>query len=132
MSAALTAWSSLSRSPADGDHHLLTAFGLDLDHHRVVAPRGCGPAHAPDVVAAHVVTQPRKRRRRSGRLRASKARHRAQAASESELDALDGDDVWKHRDLALKLQSQLPPPPPVSAPDLEVDRAEPVGAAARR
>jgi len=39
------------------DHHLLAAFRLDLDDHRMVAPGCRRPAHAPYVVATNVVPE---------------------------------------------------------------------------
>ena len=114
------------------DHHLLPALRLDLDDHRAVAPGGRGPAHAPHIVTTHVVAQAGERGRRAGRPRPPHAGHRAEPAPQRELDALDRDDVRKNRDLLRFRQLDLTAPPPVFAPDLQVDGAKPIGASLRR
>src|SRR5207253_10141571 len=116
----------------DRDDDLLAALSLDLDHNRAVAPRGCSPAAASHVIAAHVVAQTRERSRGAGRLCASHADHRAQSPPQRQLDALDRNDVRKYRNLALLRQPDLAPPPSLIAPDLQVDRTELIRAAARR
>ena len=102
----------------DGDHHLLAALSLDLDHHRPVAARGRGPADAPHVVSPDVVAQSSKSGGRARRLRAPLPDQRAQAPAQRQLDALDGDDVREHSDVVRQLQAHLAAQPAVLAGNL--------------
>jgi len=110
------------------DDHLLSPFGLDLDHDRAVPSGGGGPAYAADVVAPDVVAQARERSRRARRPGAAHPHHGSQPSSQRELDALDGDDVREHRDLLRLRQPDLPAPPSFVTPHLQVDRTEHVSA----
>ena len=103
------------------DHHLLPALRLHLHDDGTVAPSSRCPAHAPDVIAANVVAQACERGRGARRTRATEAHHGAQAASQRQLHALDGDNVGKDRHLMWMLQADLPAPPAFIAPDLEID-----------
>ena len=121
------------QAPAvEGDDHLLSALGLDLDDHRPVAPRGRCPADAAHVVAAHVLAQARECRRGARGPRASHARHRAQAPTQRELDAPDRDHVGKDSRVFSVRKADLAPPPAVPPPDLQVDGVKDIRAALRR
>src|SRR5579859_930426 len=98
-------------SAVDGDHDLLAALGLDLDHNGPVATCSRSPADPPDIVAANIVPQPGERRRRSRWTGAPQSGHRAQSAPQAELDTLDGNHVRKDSDLTRMRQPDLPTPP---------------------
>src|SRR5713226_5206212 len=113
----------------EGDHHLLTALGLDLDHDRVVPSSRRRPAHTPNVDTADVVTQAGESGRCAGWPRTPQAGHRAEASPQRELDALDGDDVREDGHLVWLVEAHLAPPPTVAPGHLEIDGAEAVCAA---
>jgi len=113
------------------DDHLLSTFGLDLDHDWAVASGRGGPAHAADVVPADIVAQARECSRRTRRPGAAHPHHGSQPSSQRELDALDGDDVREHRGLRRLCQPDLPAPPSLVTPHLQVDRTEHVSASLR-